>query len=226
MEPRSAIGRNSSHATWMRTSASPAFLSFSDTSADVFLVMLSTSMISGSSSSEPVQLARRNRRSSCSSMILALYSFTSVLSFVRSVCSSGFSFCTTRSSSWSSRPFIVTVKSMMVTLADSSGVKCGFGRRVVMYSLNLSGSTSHSLSASATMKPLPLRWNALSSTGSSTGSSVCSTLASSIGLPKPMHSSRYVRNILSLKPVSRQSLAASLFLIHCRPCPCGSTMIG
>mmetsp|Transcript_20364 Transcript_20364/g.49241 ORF Transcript_20364/g.49241 Transcript_20364/m.49241 type:complete len:228 (+) Transcript_20364:545-1228(+) len=226
IDPRSAIGRNSSHATWIRVSASPAFFSFSETSAEVFLVMFSTSMISGSSSRDPVQLARRKSRSSCSSTIFALYSFTSVLSLVRSVCSSGFSFCTTLSRSWSSRPFIVTVKSMIVTFAESSGVKCGFGSRVVMYSLNLSGSTSHSLSASATMYPLPFFWKALSSTGSSTGSRVCSTLASSIGFPNPMHSSRKVRNILSLKPVSRHSFAASLFLIHWRPCPWGSTMIG
>ena len=37
---------------------------------------------------------------------------------------------------------MVTVKSMTVTRAESSGVKCGFGMRDVMKSWNVSGSTS------------------------------------------------------------------------------------
>mmetsp|Transcript_24278 Transcript_24278/g.61120 ORF Transcript_24278/g.61120 Transcript_24278/m.61120 type:complete len:263 (-) Transcript_24278:3203-3991(-) len=76
------------------------------------------------------------------------------------------------------------------------------------------------------MKPLPLRWNALSSTGSSTGSSSFSTLARRRGRPKPMQSSRYCRKALSLKPVSLQSFSASMFLTHDRPCPWGSIMMG
>jgi hypothetical protein len=39
---------------------------------------------------------------------------------------------------------MVTVKSTTVTLADSSGVKCGLGRRVVQNSLKVSAAEQHS----------------------------------------------------------------------------------
>ena len=95
-------------------------------------------MSSESSSKLPVELASRNSKSSSSIFIVFLLALTSASNFARCSSSSGFSTPITTPSNWSSRPPIVTVKSMTVAFAESSGVKCGLGSLVVIAMLNAS----------------------------------------------------------------------------------------
>mmetsp|Transcript_35590 Transcript_35590/g.57582 ORF Transcript_35590/g.57582 Transcript_35590/m.57582 type:complete len:308 (-) Transcript_35590:1696-2619(-) len=85
---------------------------------------------------------------------------------------------------------------------------------------------SHSLSASAILRLLPLFCMAFSSTGSRTGSISSSMFSISRGLPKAIQSSRCIRKFLSCSCVTRSMFFSSLFLIHATPCPWGSIRIG
>ena len=118
---RCATGRYSSHASVILTFVSAAVASFSFTSCAVCFVLFRTSMSSTSSKRLPVELARRNSRSSSSCLIFFLYEVTSSTSAWRCCSSSYFSLRMSFPSSWSSRPTMVTVKSMTSVLALSSG---------------------------------------------------------------------------------------------------------
>ena len=98
------------------------------------LSLISSTCISDSSStSEPWVLVSLYSKLSSSSCIFLLFDVTSSISLVFSASSSDFSVRITLPSSWSSSPFIVTVKSMIAVRADTSGVYDGFGSFVVMY---------------------------------------------------------------------------------------------
>mmetsp|Transcript_19753 Transcript_19753/g.46587 ORF Transcript_19753/g.46587 Transcript_19753/m.46587 type:complete len:255 (+) Transcript_19753:822-1586(+) len=209
----------------MRLSVSSALASFSDTSAEVVLVLLSTSISSVSSSKLPVELARRKSRSSSSCLRIFLLEFTSSTSFCRCSSSSCRSNESTRASSCCSSPPMVTVKLITVTCAKSSGVKCGLASLDVSESLNFS-SYSHSLSASMITRLRPLRCTDLLSTGSRIGSMSSSTFSMIIGVPKDIESSSTLRNLRSSSEVTRSWLVSSRFLSHCSPCPCGSISSG
>ena len=93
----------------------------------------STCISDSSSTSEPWVLVSLYSRLSSSSCIFLLFDVTSSISLVFSASSSDFSVRITLPSSWSSSPFIVTVKSIIAVRADTSGVYDGFGSFVVMY---------------------------------------------------------------------------------------------
>mmetsp|Transcript_2703 Transcript_2703/g.7731 ORF Transcript_2703/g.7731 Transcript_2703/m.7731 type:complete len:263 (+) Transcript_2703:2812-3600(+) len=209
----------------MRLSVSSALASFSLTSAEVTLVLLSTSISSVSSSRLPVELARRKRRSSSSCLRIFLLLLTSSTSFWRCSSSSARSKESTRARSCCSRPPIVTVKLITVTCAKSSGVKCGLASLDVSDSLNLV-SYSHSLSASTMTSALPFFCTALSSTGSRMGSSSSSTFSMIMGVPKLIESSSVLRNFLSRRLVTLSPFTCSRFFSHCRPWPWGSIRSG
>mmetsp|Transcript_5849 Transcript_5849/g.17923 ORF Transcript_5849/g.17923 Transcript_5849/m.17923 type:complete len:227 (+) Transcript_5849:2608-3288(+) len=222
---RCATGRYSSHASLIFLLVSLALASFSATSCAVCFVIASTSMSSVSSSRLPCELESRKSRSSSSCLIFFLYDCTSSISCCRCSSSSCFSLRMSLPSSWSSRPAIVTVKSTTVTLAESSGVKCGLGRRVVQNRRNVSVKST-SLSARGTTNCLPFLIKRRSSTGSSTGSSSSSMFSISSGLPNARQSSRLLRNMRSFSCVTLSWLASSRFMIQMRPWPWGSTSTG
>lgn len=132
MEPRVATGRNSSRAVLILCSISAETTSLWFTSWAVTLVSCSTLSRSSSSMSEPLVDVSRNSRLSSSCWMSRLFSMTDSNRLTRSASSSERSADTTRASSWSSSPFCVTVKSIMVTLELTSGVYAGFGSFVVM----------------------------------------------------------------------------------------------
>ena len=122
MEPRVATGRYSSRAKLIFTSVSAATTSFSFTSVAVSLDVLSTFIRDSSSTREPFVLLSRNSRLSSRSFILHLFPVTSSSSLTRWDSNSCFSERMTRPNSWSSNPFMVTVKSMIEVRALISGV--------------------------------------------------------------------------------------------------------
>mmetsp|Transcript_22977 Transcript_22977/g.36111 ORF Transcript_22977/g.36111 Transcript_22977/m.36111 type:complete len:272 (+) Transcript_22977:505-1320(+) len=173
---------------------SAAATSFSFTSFTFALVAASTLMSSVSSSRFPLPELRRSSRmeSSCSSaLVLAVTSSTTLFS-----CSSRLrcSFWITMPRSCSSSPFCVTVKSIIVVFAWSSGEKCGLGRRVTRYSAKSSW-YSHILSASVTYFVRALTTICFSSTGLSMGSSSCSTPATISARPSAIAYSSWSRSL-------------------------------
>mmetsp|Transcript_17849 Transcript_17849/g.51968 ORF Transcript_17849/g.51968 Transcript_17849/m.51968 type:complete len:263 (-) Transcript_17849:597-1385(-) len=209
----------------MRLSVSSALASFSITSADVVLVLLSTSMSSVSSSRLPVEFARRKSRSSSSCLRIFWLELTSSTSFWRCSSSSARSCCSVRARSCCSRPPIVTVKLITVSCAHSSGEKWGLASLDVRNSLKVLV-YSTSLSASTMTRALPFFCTCLSSTGSMIGSSSSSTFSIMRGVPIIMASSRWLRNFFSMSCVTLRPFTSSLFLSHWRPWPCGSMRSG
>ena len=104
-------------------------------------------------------------------------------------------------SSWSSSPFMVTVKSMMDVRAEISGVYDGFGSFVVMYNVK-PFMMSHSLSPTLTFNADPTLMKFFSRTLSRAGSRSSATSSSSSGRPSDMESSRWVRKYLWFRDVT------------------------
>mmetsp|Transcript_29947 Transcript_29947/g.85562 ORF Transcript_29947/g.85562 Transcript_29947/m.85562 type:complete len:293 (-) Transcript_29947:2250-3128(-) len=136
--PLVATGRNCSRFSLISILRSSASASFPSTSFALAFVLASTSISSVSSRRFPWELERRSSSclsSCCRDLVLAVTSSSSAARVSsRLFCSMLMSL----PSSCCSRPFSVTVKSMIVHLADSSGLKCGLGSRDVMYRLNFS----------------------------------------------------------------------------------------
>uniref|UniRef100_A0A2M4D0S6 Putative secreted protein n=1 Tax=Anopheles darlingi TaxID=43151 RepID=A0A2M4D0S6_ANODA len=195
IDPRAATARNSSRAIMIFFSVTSEILSFWFTSSAVVFVSCSTSISASSSTSEPSVDVSRQSRLPSSSFMLRWFFITLSNSCTRSASSSDFSIKITRPSSWSSRPRIVTVKSMIDVLALISGLNGGFGSLVVMYSIK-PGITSHSLSPTSTFSIEPDFIKFFSSTLSMTGSSSIPTSSISSGLPSERLSSRCVRKYL------------------------------
>ena len=189
MLPLEATWRNSSLAALILISVSAETASFLLTTAAVSLVSWRTAISSSSSTKLPSTDVSFSSRLSSNSFIVALFSITSSTSLILSVSKSDFSIRMTRPSSWSSSPFIVTVKSMIAVLALISGLYAGLPILVVMYRVNPSRS-SISLSPTISFSTLPCLITFLSSKLFSTGSSSSSTSSISSGRPKDKLSSR------------------------------------
>ncbi|KAE8589598.1 hypothetical protein XENTR_v10017640 [Xenopus tropicalis] len=132
MLPLVATGLYSSRAELICISVSADICNFWVTSSVVFFVFLSTVMRLSSSTREPCVLVSLKSRLSSSSFIFPLLAVTSSIRSVLSFSSSCSSVSLTLPNSWSSRPFMVTVKSMIEVRALISGVYAGLGSLVVM----------------------------------------------------------------------------------------------
>ena len=222
-----ATGRNCSRFSLIELRVSAAADSFVFTSAAFSLVFCSTPISSTSSSRLPSLLVSRSSSSasSCSSALVLLFTSSSTCDS----CSSS-ARCSRRitwPSSCSSSPFIVTVKSISVVLACSSGLKCGLGSRVMKYSMK-SGLKSTCLSPTFTSMLRPRMVICFSSTGSSSGSSSSCTPSTIIALPSCRLNSSWSFSLELFSCVTSHigSRSASRDLIHLIACPCGSTSSG
>jgi len=105
------------------------------TSFAYYFVTLSTSISSVSSSKFPLELISLSRRFLSSSYKSFLFLFTSNNRLFRDSSKAFYSTEITFPNNYYSRPVCVTVKSIIVILADNSGEKVGIARRQVIYIL-------------------------------------------------------------------------------------------
>mmetsp|Transcript_2025 Transcript_2025/g.3188 ORF Transcript_2025/g.3188 Transcript_2025/m.3188 type:complete len:253 (+) Transcript_2025:2584-3342(+) len=226
-DPRVATGLNCSRFSAMLALVSAAAVSLLLTSAAFAFVFARTPISSSSSNKFPVFEVNLSRRDASSAIRDFVFIFTSSRT---SFSWSSRAFCSlpiTLPRSCSSSPFCVTVKSTTVVLACNSGLKLGFGRRVMKYIMNFS-SKSIILSDTLINILLPLRIICLSITGSSMGSISSSTPITISAIPSPMQNSSLSLSLGSVIEACPHAgtLLASLFLIQLIAWPCGSIING
>mmetsp|Transcript_23249 Transcript_23249/g.48284 ORF Transcript_23249/g.48284 Transcript_23249/m.48284 type:complete len:205 (-) Transcript_23249:10819-11433(-) len=197
-----------------------AVMSFWLTSVAFALVLARTSMSSSSSNRFPVLALSLSKRSWSSFSNALVFAFTS---FMTSVSCSSRLFCSfpmTLPRSCSSSPLWVTVKSTIVVLAWSSGLKWGLGSLVVMYKKN-SFTYSQGLSPTIIYMLLALRIIAFSRTGVNIESSSFSTLAIIKAFPSHMQYSSCSLSFEFVNVVVPKfgSLSFSCSLIHASAWP-------
>ena len=209
---------------------SSAAMSLALTSAALAFVFASTETNSSSSSKSPVLLVKRSNRLASRSIKLFVLAFTSSSTCVSCSSSAFCSLLMTLPNSCSSKPFCVTVKSLRVDFACSSGLKLGLGNIVMKYILKL-GSKSIILSLTLTYILDPFLTISFSSTGSSIGSISSSTPTMMRLLPSPMQNSSLSFSFGSdssttFCPFHMGRFERSLFMIQFNAWPCGSTNKG
>lgn len=120
-----------------------ASINLAATSLAYVFVLFNTSMSSWSSSRDPFELISLSRRFLSSSFRSFLFLFTSDKICYKLSSKAFYSFEITLPNNYYSRPPYVTVKSIIVVLAESSGENNGIDYLVDIYSLNLSWNSSY-----------------------------------------------------------------------------------
>mmetsp|Transcript_107944 Transcript_107944/g.247502 ORF Transcript_107944/g.247502 Transcript_107944/m.247502 type:complete len:310 (-) Transcript_107944:79-1008(-) len=225
-DPRVATGRYCSRFSLISIFLSSESASFCSTSFAFAFVLPRTSINSVSSSKLPC--VAESLSSSCASNATRalVFAVTSCISWARDSSKLLCSTASTPPSSCCSKPRNVTVKSITVHFALSSGEKCGFGKRDVKYKTKFE-SNSITVSDTVMNQFFPFFTAVLSSTGSRSGSTSASTFSMINGSPSQRHSSKSsfslgFASVVKHRPPPSCILVASLDLIHRRACPWGS----
>lgn len=189
-EPLIATGLYYSLLSLISFVLTSASVNLSETSFAYVLVLLSTSISYGSSNKLPVELVNLSNKSLSNLYNAFLFALTSANNYIKESSNAFYSFEITFPNNYYSRPLYVTVKSIIVVLADNSGENDGFDNLDVINNLKFLLYSNY-VPPTSINKFFPLTIYYFSNTGSNIGSTSFSIFSIIKVLPSSI---QYLRN--------------------------------